>query len=310
LRAALLDYPVPSLAPQPQAALGEEEQRKLASLGYVSAGAAPVVRKDAPRPVTMAPLFDTLDTASTLFVREEYARVIPLLRRILAEDSHNLDAALRLATAHSALGQDAQAERAFDTAAAIAPGSPDVRVYRALHYARGREWQSAVPLLEQAVEESPDRLPALEALARLRERQGRAADALGLWQRVLELRRPTAGELVHAGQLAMGTGQTALATAWFERARADQGTSFSHDLELGVLYLAARRLPEARDALDRVPPSHPGYPMALFKRAQVSVLLGEPDRAQRIEAARKRADATTRELIARERLFATASGGL
>jgi hypothetical protein len=43
--------------------------------------------------------------------------------------------------------------------------------------------------------------------------------------------------------------------------------------------------------------------MALFKRAQVSVLLGEPDRAARIEAARRGADATTRALIARERLF-------
>jgi hypothetical protein len=43
--------------------------------------------------------------------------------------------------------------------------------------------------------------------------------------------------------------------------------------------------------------------MALFKRAQVSVLLGEPDRAARIETARQRADATTRDPIARERLF-------
>jgi hypothetical protein len=54
-----------------------------------------------------------------------------------------------------------------------------------------------------------------------------------------------------------------------------------------------------------VPSAHPGYPMALFKRAQVSVLLREPDAAARIEAARRRADATTRALIARERLFAT-----
>jgi hypothetical protein len=66
-----------------------------------------------------------------------------------------------------------------------------------------------------------------------------------------------------------------------------------------VLYLDARRLEEARDALDRVPASHPEYPMALFKRAQVSVLLNEPDRAARIEAARRHADATTRPLIAR-----------
>jgi D-serine deaminase-like pyridoxal phosphate-dependent protein len=43
--------------------------------------------------------------------------------------------------------------------------------------------------------------------------------------------------------------------------------------------------------------------MALFKRAQVSVLLREPDQAERIAAARRRADATTRPLIERERLF-------
>jgi hypothetical protein len=69
------------------------------------------------------------------------------------------------------------------------------------------------------------------------------------------------------------------------------------------VYLAARRYPEARESLDRVPSSHPEYPMALFKRAQVSVLLNEPDRAARIERARRHADGTTRALIAKERLF-------
>jgi hypothetical protein len=95
---------------------------------------------------------------------------------------------------------------------------------------------------------------------------------------------------------------TELAIESFEAARAQGGTP-PHDLELGVLYLDARRLPEARDALDRVPPSHPAYPMALFKRAQVSVLLEEADQAARIALARERADATTRALVARERLF-------
>jgi hypothetical protein len=70
-----------------------------------------------------------------------------------------------------------------------------------------------------------------------------------------------------------------------------------------VLYLSERRLDEARAALDRVPPSHPEYPMALFKRAQVSVLLNEPDKAARIQLARRKADAETRALIERERLF-------
>jgi hypothetical protein len=43
--------------------------------------------------------------------------------------------------------------------------------------------------------------------------------------------------------------------------------------------------------------------MARFKRAQVSVLLREPDAAARIEEAKKHADATTRVLIENERLF-------
>ena len=101
----------------------------------------------------------------------------------------------------------------------------------------------------------------------------------------------------------MVEGNTDAATQLFERARAVSGERFEHDLELGVLYLAARRLDEARDALDRVEPHDPGYPMALFKRAQVSVLLREPDAAARIQLARDVATPATRDLIARERLF-------
>ncbi len=101
----------------------------------------------------------------------------------------------------------------------------------------------------------------------------------------------------------MSLQQTAAAIEAFEAARANDAGQFERDLELGVLYLSARKLEAARDALDRVPPSHRGYPMALFKRAQVSALLNEPDRAARIDAARRHADRTTRDLISQERLF-------
>jgi tetratricopeptide (TPR) repeat protein len=304
LRTALRDYPIPSAsaAPAPDA-LGDDARRKLASLGYVGGGAAPAVRKDAPRPADMTRLFDVLERASDLFVREEYARAVPLLEQIQEQDPYNLDAVLRLATAHSALGHPAWAEQALAKAEEIAPRSPDVRAYRALHYARGKEWPRAGVLLERVVAESPQRLPALEALARIRERQGRTGEAADLWQRVYALRSSTAPEAVRLGQLAMSAERTALAIESFEKARAAQGAAFGHDLELGVLYLDARRLAEARDALDRVPPAHPAYAMALFKRAQVSVLLHEPDERGRIAAARRGADATTRPLIERERLF-------
>jgi tetratricopeptide (TPR) repeat protein len=158
-------------------------------------------------------------------------------------------------------------------------------------------------VLERVVAETPERLAAVEGLAAIRERQGRLADAVDLRQKVYTLRSPSAAELASLGLLAMEVQRTPLAIECLEQARTQQGSTFAHDLELGVLYLAARRLDEARAALDRVPPSHPGYPMALFKRAQVSVLLNEPDRADRIARARARADGTTRVLIANERLF-------
>jgi tetratricopeptide (TPR) repeat protein len=274
VRKALDEYPVPSpAAAKAPENLSEEARRNLASLGYVSASAAPVVRKDAPRPADMVRLFPMVERASGLFVQERYAEAIPLLESIIEQDQYNLDAMLRLATAYSSLNRDAQALAAFRKAAAIAPRSPDVRVYLALHHARGKDWRQAVPLLEKIVAETPERQPAVEALARLK---------------------------VRLGEESMQDGRTADAIAAFEHARR-LGTS--RDLELGVLYLAERRLQDARTALDRVPSSHPDYPMALFKRAQVSVLLNEPDAAARIQAARQRADATTRPLIERERLF-------
>ncbi len=304
IRSALEDYPVPSLetAANP-APLSDEARRQLAALGYVSATAPPVMRKDAPRPIDMVHLFDTIEQASTLFVQGRYAQVIPLLEKILAADPYNLDAALRLATAHSSLGQHARAVSAFDRAATIAPQSPDVQLYRALHDARGTDWSRAVPVLERVVAETPERLAAVEGLAFVRERQGRIEEAVALWQGVHRLRQPSGIEAARLGLMAMSIGQTPAAIASLERARNLQAAEFRHDLELGVLYLDAERLTEARDALDRVRSLHPDYPMALFKRAQVSVLLNEPDSAERIARARRGADRTTRELIAREKLF-------
>ena len=52
-----------------------------------------------------------------------------------------------------------------------------------LHYARGRDWQPAAPLLEQVIAEAPERLVAIDALAAIREREGNRAAALALRQK-------------------------------------------------------------------------------------------------------------------------------
>lgn len=278
MRKALEDYPAPSPdAARAPATLDEDAKRRLAALGYVSASAAPVVRRDAPRPADMTALFPLIDRASALFAAGDYRQAVPVLDQIVAKDPNNLDATLRLASAYSSLGDNTRALETFRKAAAIAPKSQDVRTYLALHYARTPEWSRAVPLLEQIVSESPDRLTAVEALASLKIREG---------------------------QDAMERGQTAEAITAFERARQLSPAAFRNDLDLGVLYLAARRFEAAKAALDRVLATRPDDAMALFKRAQVSVLLKEPDAPARIALAKKRADAVTRPLVDRERLFA------
>ena len=132
VRKSLDDYPIPSLsAAKAPAALDEDARRRLASLGYIGATAAPVVRPDAPRPADMTRLIGVIDRASALFVQEQYAAAIPLFEQILAGDANNLDATLRLAVSHSLLGHEPPAMDAFRRA--VAPRS---RFRRRAHLSR------------------------------------------------------------------------------------------------------------------------------------------------------------------------------
>jgi arylsulfatase A-like enzyme/tetratricopeptide (TPR) repeat protein len=304
LAKAVADYPLPAsggAAP----AVGEEERKRLASLGYIVSGETPkTVPAGAPRAADMTHVFADLDAAAGAFGNERYAQAAPIFERILKSDPGNLMVAVQIAVCRSFLGQDRAALSAFDVAKRIDPDSIEVRHYLAMHHLKEERDQLAAPLFEEVLTAQPDRLPALEGLAQIRARQGRLAEAAALLERAVPLAREPGTRLVEVGLLRMELGETQAAIAALERARELLGPAFRRDLELGVLYLADRRFEDARAALDRVPPDHPGAAMALFKRAQVSVLLGEPDRRERIRVAWERADPATRQLIANEKLFA------
>jgi tetratricopeptide (TPR) repeat protein len=295
MRSTLQEYPLPSLhAPSPAS---DEDRRKLASLGYVASEVRPVVRKDAPRPADMAFLFETLERANSLFIRRQYAAVVPLLKRVLDADPKNLEAMLHLASSYSQLGRGREAVETFHRAEGIAPESDDVRTYLALHYVGTSDWQNAIPLVDAVLAKEPDRLPALEALAVIRARQGRMEEALRVRRRIFTLRPPAPAELLQMAGMETSLGQTAAAIDSLEQMRAMEGPKFAYDLQLGVLYQAEGRLDAAKQALDRVPAASPAYPMALYKRAQISVMLGEPDRQARVEMAREHANAAIEKMI-------------
>ena len=304
---AVAGYPLPGQggAATPTTPANEEERRRLASLGYLVSGETPKsVPADAPRAVDMAPLFADLDRSSLAFGEERWAAAAQSFERILARDPGNLMTAVRLAVCQSMLGREKAALASFELAKRIDPRSIEVRHYLGMHYLKNGQDDLAAPLLESVLGAQPDRLAAIEGLAKVRARQGRLAEAAALLERAVPLARDPATRLVEVGLLRMELGETGPAITALERGRAAQGPAFRRDLELGVLYLAAGQYDDARTALDRVPPDHPAAAMALFKRAQVSVLLGEPDSRERIRAAWERADPATRRLIAAERLFA------
>ncbi|MGB5550183.1 MAG: sulfatase-like hydrolase/transferase [Thermoanaerobaculia bacterium] len=285
------------------AILDQEAKDRLASLGYIGSEGRTVLRDGAPNPKDMVELFHDLDIGSVLFIRGEYEEALPLYERVLAADPDNPAVCLHLAVAHSVLGEEDRALEYFARARQINPNSVDLQHYLAMHHFRFQQWDEAEPLFEIVLAATPDRLPALECLAQIRERQGRVQEASSLLERITTLKSDPQAELLKLGEMKMSVGDTLGAIRAFERARVIQEDDFDHHLELGVLLLADRQLTEAAASLDRVTASHPAYPLALFKRAQVSVLLGEPDQDQRIQLARDNADAVTAPLIANERLF-------
>jgi len=251
----------------------------------------------------MVHIYRDLDIGSGYFTSGNYAAAIQVFSRILEVDPYNFMAAMRLAVAYSVTDQKEQAQEFFERARTINPSSIDLRHYHAMHYMRNQQRHLAEPLFESVLLEMPDRLPALQGLMSIYVRQGKDEEVMQLLEKIVKIKDSPGKELVRLGQMRMATGDTKAAISAFEQASQILDRRFRQNLELGVLYLADRQYSNAALSLDKVTRSHPAYPMALFKRAQASVLMNEADSEARVRLAWRRADNTTRRLIISEKLF-------
>ena len=281
----------------------QEAREKLERLGYVVSESWPTLRENAPNPKDMTHVFRDLNVGSTMFLKEDYARAIPFFERVLAADPGNLVACLRLAVSHSVLGNGMEAEEYFEQARRLEPGSLDLNYYYAAHLFRSGKWDEAGPLFEIVLAEMPRRVGVLMSLMVIREREGRIDEARSLLRRAMALKKPQAAEYLKLGDLSMFLTDTAGAIDAFEKARQLQGRDFTRSLELGLCYMANRQLPEAARVLDEVSRFDPEYNFALYKRAQLSIVMGELDREQRIRLAYQSADQEIRQLIENDPLF-------
>ncbi len=237
--------------------------------------------------------------------QEQYAQVIPLLEKILAADPYNLDAdassgdgalVARPRRAGARGVQEGRGDRAALTRRSNLPG-PALRARQGL--AAGRAAPRAHRRRDARAAAGGRGAGASSANvrddSRRRSRCGRRSRALRTPTRGGPRPAGAAGDAGAADDAGDRVVRAVRARRWGRPSRTTSSWACCISPRAGST--------DARDALDRVPPSHPEYPMALFKRAQVSVLLKEPDSAARIARARQHADRTTRELIARERLF-------
>ncbi len=286
-----------------QESLSQKTVERLASLGYVGTSGRPILRDVAPNPKDMVHIYHDLDIGSAYFVSGNYDAAIEIFSRILELDPYNLMVAMRLAVANSVTDREAQAQKFFERARSINPASVDLRHYHAMHYMRYQQWDLAEPLFESVLLEMPDRLPALEGLLSIYARRGDDEMAIQTLEKITRIKDSPGAELVRLGQMRMKRGETRAAIGAFEQASQILDRRFRQNLELGVLYLADRQFANAALSLDKVTRFDPAYPMALFKRAQASVLLKEADREERVRQAWSHGDATTRRLIASEKLF-------
>src|SRR5690606_22338323 len=147
LAAAARDYPLPGAAAAAPAELDADEERRLASLGYLASSVEPVRRPGAPLPREMTGIFAALDTASRLFVQGEYGAAATAFAKLEQRDPGNLMVVLRRAVALSLSGRVAEAEPVFERARDLAPESADVVVYTGLHALRRGQWERAAVLL-------------------------------------------------------------------------------------------------------------------------------------------------------------------
>ncbi|PIE03683.1 MAG: hypothetical protein CSA81_00915 [Acidobacteria bacterium] len=302
LTQALENYELPS-SHTVQATLSETEASKLASLGYVASSGDVVDSEAAPVPSQMTHLFEDMDRASGYFVNKQYKKAIPLLKKILETDPDNFMFNLRTAVAYSILGDREEAMLYFQKAMHINPDSIDLMHYLGMHYFRFKQLSEAETLLEQVLKSSPNRIPALQCMARIKEIRQDKQSALDLFSRLNLLNPDDEIYLLKMGDLSMELGQTEHAIACYLNLKDQQLENFNRDFELSLCLMDAGRLEEARDTLDGISTDHKAFPLVLLKRAQVSILLKEPHARSLVRQAYQNGNSMTRRTIENEPFF-------
>lgn len=305
-----------------------EQVRKLAALGYLSAGGAALDEKDLPDPKDRIAAVEAIKEGFGHLQASRFAPASEIFSRVLKENPRMTDVWQMLARAELRLGRDEEAHRALLAAARLSPGSPEVLLGLSEFFFETGQWEEAwkhgelardagapnahenlarIALargdLDTAQREAdaalaghPDRRIARVILARVRRDRGDLPGALAQ----IELAR-RAGEgaslpqmnFLRADILAR-LGRHAEAEAAFRQEIRENPAVTGAWTGLAVLYASQGRSEPARRVLERLV-EKVRTPEAFFSAARAYEVLGDESSAAQVRARGKRLFPTVRD---------------
>jgi choline-sulfatase len=269
--------------------MDRETLEKLASLGYVGAGAEPApdaAQAGRADPKDMIAVFNRLRQANSAVRDRRFADALPILRDVLARDPRNAFAQLVLGSAHMGMGQYRDAIAQYKTYLALVPtsayahhwlsicyvrlGDPanalreadatlaidgkftDARIMKGGILASRGDYTGALAELRAAVDADPAKSMIRLDLAKVLAEAGQPRQAEAEYQQVLQAQPDFAPALTGLGALYAGRGEYGQAEAALQRAIEIEPRDAQARFNLARVYESQGRAADARTEYGKV----------------------------------------------------------
>lgn len=256
-------------------------RERLRALGYTGGGAAPVRDRytEADDPKRLVDLENQLHLGTAAYHQGRFDDAEALFQDVIAKRPDTEDAYRYLSFVYWNAGRPADAIRVLEQALGRGLTSAEIRVKLAIYLSETGRAARAVALLEGATGEDAE---ALNALGMAYEGAGRPADAIGAFERVLEL-DPTSG-LAHQniGVIKLRANDLAGAEASLTRALEIDPALPGGYTTLGALMERTGRVAEAIEAWQRAVALDPREFDALYNLTFALAATGRMDEARQM----------------------------
>jgi len=295
--------------------MDRETLEKLASLGYVGAGAeAPPASAGTarPDPKDMITVYNRLRRANTAIRERRFADALPVLREVLAQNSRNAFALVSLGGAYVALndyraaiaeyrrylelvptsatvhgliascyehlGDRQNVVREAEAALAIDPRFSDARVLKSAALSAQGHRGAALAEMKAAVDADPTQARLRFELGKLLGEAGEPAAAEAQYRAALELQPDYASALAGLGTLYARTGRYELAAQTLGRAVTVAPRQDEARYNLGTVYERLGRLADARAEYQRLATTPGTAPAVAAAARRQLAALGQTER--------------------------------